>query len=464
MTISFLRVSCSILMICIFFTLTTVPTRPATQMNGDKTSKLETASDDGHLIRWINQSATPLITNQQHYGKLEHWFESAQVVGLGEATHGQHEAFELKRQLTMHLIRNHGYRVVAYEANASSATACNDFISGKTDDLKAAIGGLGMLIWQVEENVRLLDDLRRWNLQQPNDQVRFIGVDAQNGKAVLSKLVELLGDRNSEQIDQLKALQQRLGTAMKQALRGDGAALNELLADGRTICRAIKEMAPSQSLDEGEIAIRLKEFMANLSLYSAPGMRDKQMAELLLAQLPAAGKNKCVFWGHNGHVQRGELWLGTGMVPTMGGHLEKKLGDKYYAIGLIFGQGEFQANVRGDDNVWRFRRYRHSSAPPGSMGAVFATATQSDFILDFRSAPKSSEVTAWLKSEQAFRSWGGYNVPENFDDPTQCPLPRCVPAETFDGIVFHHRTTAANPLAADLVVSKQEDETKRRNK
>lgn len=29
--------------------------------------------------------------------------------------HAKHETFELKRALTMHLIRNHGYRLVAYE-------------------------------------------------------------------------------------------------------------------------------------------------------------------------------------------------------------------------------------------------------------------------------------------------------------------------------------------------------------
>ena len=104
------------------------------------------APENHPVLRWLQVSAVPIIHAAQGYGRLDGEFAKAQVVGLGEATHGQHEAFELKRALTMHLIRNHGYRLVAYEASASSAIVCDDYIAGRNDDRRAALGGLSMLI------------------------------------------------------------------------------------------------------------------------------------------------------------------------------------------------------------------------------------------------------------------------------------------------------------------------------
>ncbi|MEQ1828919.1 MAG: hypothetical protein ABL921_23355, partial [Pirellula sp.] len=48
----------------------------------------------------------------------------------------------------------------SYEASVSSLMNANAYIAGTSDDRQAAIGGLGMLIWQIEENGKLLDDLR----------------------------------------------------------------------------------------------------------------------------------------------------------------------------------------------------------------------------------------------------------------------------------------------------------------
>ena len=48
--------------------------------------------------------------------------------------------------------RAHGYRVIAYEANARTAVECSDYVSGRTDDRQKAVGGMGVLVWQVEEN------------------------------------------------------------------------------------------------------------------------------------------------------------------------------------------------------------------------------------------------------------------------------------------------------------------------
>ncbi|MEQ1829559.1 MAG: hypothetical protein ABL921_26595, partial [Pirellula sp.] len=99
----------------------------------------------GSVTDWIRKSAVPINLPQKNFGDLDRQFSNARVVALGEATHGQHEVFDLKRQITMHLIQNHGYRMVSYEASVSSLMNANAYIAGTSDDRQAAIGGLGML-------------------------------------------------------------------------------------------------------------------------------------------------------------------------------------------------------------------------------------------------------------------------------------------------------------------------------
>ena len=138
--------------------------------------------------------------------------------------------------------------------------------------------------------------------------------------------------------------------------------------------------------------------------------------------------------------------------------MAKALGTRYYALGFAFGAGEFQANVQ-QNGQWRFQRYTHSPAPQGSLDALFSAATQSDFILDFRGAPASKPIQTWLHSSQGHRWWGGYNVPDDFDERTSenKNLSQFAPGKDFDGMAFHHRTTAAHPVNAELIVTKQKE-------
>lgn len=137
------------------------------------------------------------------------------------------------------------------------------------------------------------------------------------------------------------------------------------------------------------------------------------MAELLLKQLEQSGvETRCVIWAHNAHVQRSPLrYLDTDEL-AMGGHLSKSLGDKYYAIGVAFGEGEFQANVQSEGGKWEFRRYTLSPAPEESLEARLGTAGHEKLLLDLRTAPKTESVQNWLRSGHGQRWFGGYTSVE----------------------------------------------------
>ncbi len=51
---------------------------------------------------------------------------NAQIVGVGEATHGTKEFFEAKHRIFQYLVENHGYKVFAIEADVRESIYLND--------------------------------------------------------------------------------------------------------------------------------------------------------------------------------------------------------------------------------------------------------------------------------------------------------------------------------------------------
>ncbi len=406
---------------------------------------------------WIRSTAIPLTDKLENLGSLDPLLANVSVVGLGEATHGQHEFFEFKRLLTMYLIKRHGYRYVAYEASVSRTIVANDYIAGKSSDLTAATRGLGMLIWHIEENARLLADLREWNKSTgPNDQVRLIGVDAQDLSSAQDRLCKMIPDENKSLIEAVQAITPRAQAALGELMSGK-------TADWQTVSKDIEQLGKdlakvkSKSVAIAEYELCLLEYLRSLTMYATSGGRDEAMAELLLKQLTNAGPMaKCVVWAHNAHLQHSALrYLGSEQM-AMGGHLAKALGERYYAIGFAFGKGEFQANARTEDNKWGFRRYRLSKIPTGSLEQMLGCVDTPVYLLDLRNAPKEEAVQQWLEAGHGQRWFGGYNVADDCDERTQdaSQLLPTYPRKDFDCLLYVAETTAAKPLDASLILSK----------
>ncbi|MBL7984573.1 MAG: erythromycin esterase family protein [Flavobacteriales bacterium] len=405
---------------------------------------------------WLQEQAIPLNNRDPGVSRLATLLSASRVIGLGEATHGQHESFDLKRRATMELVRHHGCRTVAYEASASKARACNDYIQGRTDDRAAAMRGFGMLIWAVEENAALLDDLRAWNAAAaPADRVRFIGFDAQDGEAVVERIGGLI--RDTAMTGRLNALLERAGGAMQQLFQGDRRAFEALGSDLDRLERDFGTVKLPHQDEQAELLLRATELRAHILMYATPGGRDKAMADLLLAQLGT--DEKCVVWAHNGHVKRSALdYLGTEEL-AMGGHLANALHMDYYALGFAFGYGDFQANAPDSTGRWGFKRYHHTALASGSLEADLAATGLGDLAVDLRSAPPDTTVQRWLTTPHGQRWWGGYNVPDDCDERTRdaSQLMPMTPANDFDGLVFFARTTAAVPVDRSRIIPSHRD-------
>ncbi|MBK8247554.1 MAG: erythromycin esterase family protein [Gemmatimonadetes bacterium] len=404
------------------------------------------SAQDRTVLADLRAAGRPLGDSTAAFRALGAATMGARIIGLGEATHGQHEAFDLKRRATMWLIRHHGIRVVAYEASASRARLLDEWIQGGAGDVAAAMPGFGMLIWAVEENAALLRDLRDWNARAPQgDRVRLIGVDAQDGEAVATRLRALLGPMNTGLADRIDSLVAAAPPVTQRMFQGQRAGFDSLVAATERVAGALSRGMADHS-QRIELGVRATELRAHLTMYGTPGGRDRAMADLLLAQLGA--RERAVLWAHNGHVQRSALEYLRSPDLAMGGHLGTALGDAYYAVGFAFGSGGFQANAPDSSGRWGFRRYTHAAPATGSLEETLASAGIGNFFLDLRSVRATSPLKAWLQAPHGHRWWGGYNVPDDADartrDATQ--LMQMVPARDFDGLVFQLRTTPATPM------------------
>lgn len=397
---------------------------------------------------WIERAAVPLDDEERAYEAFASRLDGVRVVGLGEATHGQHEAFETKRALTMHLVREADVRLVAYEASGSSALAADAYVAGASDDLDAAMRGLGMLVWQVEENAALLRDLRAWNAEHPGERVRFVGIDVQDPSAAARRIGALLGLGHERLARKLDAWSARIEPAIVALWSGDASGYFALAAEIAELDAGVRAAARASGVNDVEVDLRFGELRRALDMHFSAGGRDRAMADMLLAELARLpAHERAVAWAHDAHVTRGPLRYASTTEVGMGGHVAAAIGDAYYALGFAFGEGAFQSVERGADGRFGFRRHAMSAPPAGSLDAELAAARDGDWIVDLRGAPRSGPTAEWLARDHRRRWYGGYGVPDDVDARSRdlASLQVANLREDFDGLVFLARTTAARP-------------------
>lgn len=406
-------------------------------------------------VKWIQQNFVQAPDAdgdpKSAWPKIDRMIEGARVVGLGEATHGQRESFALKRRLTMHFVRDLGFRVVAYEASSAKARACDDYIAGRTSDMQAALGGFGMSIWMNDENAALLDDLRAWNAAaKPADRVRFFGVDVQDGDAASTRLAELLAPVSSELSARARPLGAKLEAARDAAYSGSDwgaftAAAGEVDALLRSVSLAFGEIAAKSSRAVADEAVaRARELARFAEAATSAEGRDHAMAHTLLDELARSGDDaKVVLWAHDAHVAKGPLRYMGSTALGMGGVLAASLGPKYYAFGFLFGSGSFAALARGADQRWTFQSYEVPETF-GTLESSFRSARLGDVIVDMRHAPQTDEQKAWLSQSHPMRWYGGYGIPDDVaaQSAHNDKMQRIEPIVDFDGLVYLGKTSA----------------------
>src|SRR5437016_5753837 len=115
------------------------------------------------LVSLIESRAQPLTDVQNDLDGLMELIADAHFVLLGEATHGTHEFYRTRAELSRRLILEKGFNALAVEADWPDAYRVNRYIRGLGDDRspEAALSDFKRFPLWMWRNLEIVD-LIRW--------------------------------------------------------------------------------------------------------------------------------------------------------------------------------------------------------------------------------------------------------------------------------------------------------------
>jgi erythromycin esterase len=415
------------------------------------------------VVRELNEQlvtlppGSPLGYPASAFAPITEVLADARVVGLGEATHGSAEFFELKHRLFRHLVEVHGHRALGYELSFAASLAIDRHITtgeGSLDDLLAGLSWI-----QANEEVRaLLGWMREHNRGVPaEDQIRFIGIDSQLDMWSLDLHRAIFRDRFPELERELGQLFDELGATGKidyrKLTREEYDRIARLLA---TMASIVDQRSSDLSREQRLVASHLIEALKHsheflLSAYQGDNnVRDSHLAEnaLWIGELLDDGARYSI-WAHSSHVGTNALFHGDIGPGSMGVHITRRLGEAYVRIGTAFTRGSFVA-VQSD---WRGRDTppivcRIDEDPPfDSVNAILERASSDRYLLLLRSIPDGSALYRFFDAERPMLGVGDCFagvVEPHYRGPTR--ITRILDA--YDAVYYFSNTGGVHPLVS----------------
>lgn len=300
----------------------------------------------------------PLDGSSRDFDGLLELARDAPFVLLGEATHGTHEFYRARAQITKRLIAERGFAGVCIEGDWPDAYRVNRYVRGAGDDALAVeslanFSRFPTWMWRNAEVLDFVSWLREYNDRLPasSPKVGFYGLDLYSLFASMEAVIGYLervdpgaAQLARERYDCLSPYEHRTENYAYAIFRGKPSCRDEVVAQLRELQRAASACVKKDGCaaeDEYFYAEQNARVVAEAEHYygtmldeetSSWNLRDTHMVNTLehLTQHVArtAGRSKMVVWAHNSHVgdaratsmgRRGEVNVGSLMRRRHGG-------------------------------------------------------------------------------------------------------------------------------------------------
>src|SRR5204863_4846554 len=136
-----------------------------------------------NIVKAIRERACPLEGAPEDYDPLMKGIGDARYVLLGESSHGTHEFYRERAQITKRLITEKGFTAVAVEADFPDAYRINSYVRGTSADVDAlqSLGGFKRFpawMWRNADVLDFIGWLRSYNDDLPSDadKIGFYGL------------------------------------------------------------------------------------------------------------------------------------------------------------------------------------------------------------------------------------------------------------------------------------------------
>ncbi len=307
---------------------------------------------------WLSDNAIPLPSPEDAYSTsayqpLAPLLKDAEIIALGEATHGTREFFLFKHHLLRMAVQELGIRLFGMEASYAASLKVNDYITTGSGTAKEVVSGMGFWVWNTEEVVGMVEWMRKWNQSHPEDMVEFHGFDMQSFVHPVEALIEYSAEKAPQlaldHAELFKTIQEHTSFVFKpeeaETLIKKAEILQAQLLAGEY---GLTDLSPYRRDVVLHLGTTLVQAL-NLSIEPYAHYRDECMALNTDIIRNFGGKKKrIVLWAHNGHISRSEAPM---KYLPMGYYLGNRYKDKYYALGFDFGEGNFRAVHRKEGKI-----------------------------------------------------------------------------------------------------------------
>lgn len=177
-------------------------------------------------VAWIRANAIPLKTVEAGHGfddmmPLERVVGDARVVGLGEATHGTREFFQLKHRMIEFLATQMGFTIFTIEANMPEAYKLNDYVLGGAGDPKQLLRGMYFWTWQTEEVLAMIEWMREFN-RSGKGHIEFTGFDMQTPTVAAEIVRRYVAEHDPSLLTTLNPVWQKVTESRSAGVSGFG--------------------------------------------------------------------------------------------------------------------------------------------------------------------------------------------------------------------------------------------------
>lgn len=295
----------------------------------------------------INLSQNPEITD---FSFLKEELKDVQVVMLGENTHFDGNVFEMKTKIVQYLHQEMGFNTIAFESGIYDVWKAQKNIE-KGQNVKESLSNSLFSIWAKRNEFQSFIEFYNQNKKNLN----LFGFDYQitgkNGTVNLSKDFF----NYSKRINYNLKLKQEDFELLLESIANSGMFDEEDISyeQFKTELTSFKTKIIQQNdseekfywnqivkslLELGNDAISKEEISSTFNTTSYDNIRDKQMADNLLAYLRQNPEAKIICWGANAHFVNNKSSITEptlkGFLP-MGSYIKGELKNKVYSLAAV---------------------------------------------------------------------------------------------------------------------------------
>ncbi|WP_066379518.1 MULTISPECIES: erythromycin esterase family protein [unclassified Anabaena] len=422
-----------------------------------------------NVVEALRKSAYRITGTKADYDPLLNMIGDARFVLIGEASHGTHEFYEQRAEITKRLIQEKGFTAVAIEADWPDTYRVNRYVQGVSEDFSPteALSNFQRFpnwMWRNTDIMNFVNWLREYNdnLPQNATKVGFYGLDLYSMYASIEEVLNYL-----ERVDPEAANRARYRYSCFEHFGEDSQTYGYVTSVGLSksceeeVVKQLQEMQRRAAeyihnnhqlaADEFFVAEQNARLVKNAEAYyrsmfsgrvSSWNIRDRHMAETLehlVEHLDQRGTpSKVVVWEHNSH-------LGDARATDMGKLGEVNVGqlvrDRYGKDAVLIGFTTYTGTVTaasGWGETTELKQVR--SALPESYEALFHQTGIPQFLLLLQDDNPAINI---LKQPRLERAIGVIYQPETerVSHYFQASLPN-----QFDAVIHIDDTRAVQPL------------------